>query len=91
MTDKPIRWLQHARKNLAEREIEESEVLQALSEPEFSESLHSGRKILMRFYADKVLHQRMLLRVVVDETPAETVIVTIYRTSRSSRYIKEKS
>ncbi len=91
MTAKPIRWLQHARDNLYAREIEEMEVLLTLSEPEFVESLSSDRKILMRFYKDSVLNQKMLIRVVVDDTPTETVIVTVYKTSRSSRYIKEKS
>jgi hypothetical protein len=85
---KPLRWLDHARKNLVEREIQELEVLRTVSEPEFEAPSVNNRRILMRFYFDETLQQKMLMRVIVEEVGDELIIVTLYKTSRSERYIK---
>ena len=42
--------------------------------------------IFMRRYADSVLQTEMLLRVVVEETETEWVIVTLYKTSKFKKY-----
>jgi len=85
---KPLRRLVHARKNLVDREIDEIEVLRTISEPEFITPSGRNRRIMMRFYFDETLQQKMLMRVVVDEFEDESVIVTLYKTSRGERYIK---
>jgi len=36
---------------------------------------------------DAVLQTPMLLRVVVEETPAEMVVVTLYKTSKFGKYL----
>jgi len=43
----------------------------------------------MRVYFDPVLQKEMLLRVVVEETADELVVVTVYKTSQIDRYLKE--
>jgi hypothetical protein len=40
----------------------------------------------MRRYTDAVLQTPMLLRVVVEETPSELVVVTLYKTSKFGKY-----
>ena len=57
--------------------------------PELVVSDEPGREILMRRYFDGVLQREMLLRVVVEHTETETVVVTVYKTSQMERYMKE--
>ena len=40
----------------------------------------------MRRYFDEILQSEMLLRVVVEETEAETVVITLYQTSNFNKY-----
>ena len=42
----------------------------------------------MRRYFDTQLQQQMLLCLIVEETPDELVVVTVYRTSQIARYLK---
>lgn len=42
----------------------------------------------MRRYQDKTLEQEMLLRVIVEETENDRVVVSVYKTSRIQRYLK---
>ncbi len=42
----------------------------------------------MRRYFDQLLEQEMLLRAVTEETSAEIIVVTVYKTSRIDRYLK---
>jgi hypothetical protein len=44
------------------------------------------RQIYMRRYPDAVLQTEMLLRVVVEATAEELVIVTLYKTSKFAKY-----
>lgn len=85
---KPVRWLSHALENLTAREIDRSEADKTLAQPEFVASGHPPRRVFMRRYPDKLLQQEMLLCMVVEETVSEIVVVTVYKTSRISRYLK---
>lgn len=85
---KPIRWTTHALQSLADREIERAEVDLTLKKPELVLPDAPGRRILMRRYFDQLLQQQMLLRVVVEDTVHETVIVTVYKTSQINRYLR---
>ena len=40
----------------------------------------------MRRYFDSVLQTEMLVRVVVEETETESVVVTLYKTSKFKKY-----
>jgi hypothetical protein len=42
----------------------------------------------MRRYFDHVLGHEMLLRVIVQDTEEETVVVTVYKTSQIEKYVK---
>jgi hypothetical protein len=85
---KPVRWTTHATKNLVDREIDRQEVEYALQAPEYVVDDAPDRQIFMRRYIDKILQQEMLLRVVVEESGDETVVITVYKTSRMDRYLK---
>jgi hypothetical protein len=86
---KPIRWARHAVENLTAREIERSDAEATLENPELVAPDPPGREIFMRRYFDRVLQQEMLLRVVVEESETERVVVTAYKTSQIRRYWKE--
>lgn len=85
---KLVRFSSHALDNLTDREIDRAEVEKTLATPDQVEPGQAGRNVYMRKYDDRVLGQVMLLRVVVEETALELVIVTIYKTSRMARYLK---
>ena len=85
---KPIRWTLHAMQNLLDREIEQTEVDKTLAQPEFIAPGQFPRHIHMRRYFDSLLQQEMLLRVIIEETIAEIVVVSVYKTSQIERYLR---
>ena len=85
---KPIRWTLHAMQNLLDREIERTEVDKTLAQPEFIAPGQFPRHIHMRRYFDSLLQQEMLLRVIIEETIAEIVVVSVYKTSQIERYLR---
>ena len=85
---KPIRWAEHAVENLAEREIDRSEADLTLQKPEVIVPDPPAREAYMRRYFDRVLQQEMLMRMVLEQTESENVVVTVYKTSRIARYLK---
>ncbi len=86
---KPTRWLAHALKNLADREIPREQAEMALAEPERIGEGHGGRRVFMRRYFDERLKQEMLVRVVVEETETERIVTTVYITSKIGKYMGE--
>ena len=85
---KPVRWTRHALANLTDRGINREEAERALIEPEFVASAGPNRRVAMRRYTDEDLRQQMLLLIVVEDTPAEEVVITAYKTSNIRRYLK---
>ena len=85
---KPVRWTFHALENLAEREIDRGEAEGTLTEPEFIVSSPPSRQVYMRRYWDTILEQLMLMRVIVEETAAELVVVSVYKTSQLGKHLK---
>ena len=85
---KPVRWSPHALDNLADREIDRKVAEITLMEPEFVVSSQLPRLVLMRRYFDQVLQQEMLLRIIVEDTSTERVVVTAYKTSQITKYLK---
>lgn len=83
---KLVRWSSHARLMLSKREVEQEEADQTLMNPDDIQKAETSRTIYQRVYFDKVLGQEMLLRLVVEETEKERVVVTVYRTSRLDKY-----
>lgn len=86
---KPTRWLAHALKNLADREIPREQADKALAEPEHIGEGHGGRSVFMRRYFDERLKQEMLIRVVVEESESEHIVTTVYITSKIGKYMGE--
>jgi hypothetical protein len=85
---KSIRWSRHALRALAEREIDRAEADKALENPEFVVPGQSARQVFMHRYHDGVLQAEMLLRVIVEETADEIVVITVYKTSQIDKYLK---
>ena len=74
--------------HLLDREIERTEVDKTLAQPEFIAPGQFPRHIYMRRYFDSLLQQEMLLRVIIEETIAEIVVVSVYKTSQIGRYLR---
>lgn len=85
---KPVRWTSHALLNLVDREIERTKVNKTITQPEFIVPGQPPRLVYMRRYFDSLLQQEMLLRVVIEETIGEIVVVSVYKTSQIERYLK---
>jgi hypothetical protein len=85
---KPIRWTAHAKKKARLRDIDRQEAEVTVSHPDQVSSGRTPRKIYMRRYFDATLKVDMLLRVVVEETLEDLVIVTVYKTSRFQKYAR---
>ena len=85
---KPVRWSPHAIDNLADREIDRAAAEKTLANPEFVVPGQLPRLVLMRRYFDPVLQQEMLLRMVVEDTSTERIVITVYKTSQIAKYLK---
>ena len=86
---KRLRWTLHALKALKDRGIARAEVDNTITAPELSVLDPPHRVVLMRRFFDGQLERQKLLRVVVEETGQERVVITVYKTSRIARYLKE--
>lgn len=85
---KPVRWSPHAIDNLADREIDRAAAEKTLANPEFVVPGQLPRLVLMRRYFDQVLQQEVLLRMVVEDTSTERIVITVYKTSQIAKYLK---
>lgn len=45
-----------------------------------------NRQIYQSKYRDAILDQEMLLRIVVEETALERIVITLYKTSKLRKY-----
>lgn len=84
--EKPIRLSPHAQRRVLLRELDMSEVLQTLNAPDSVLPGNPPRLIYQRRYWDRMLKQGMLMRVVVEETPYERFVVTVYKTSKVDKH-----
>ena len=85
---RPLRWTSHSLAALVDREIDQAEVEQTIAASELSVIGPPLRLALMRRYFDVRLGREMLLRVAVEETPDERVVITGYKTSQIAKYLK---
>lgn len=83
---KPIRWTMHARKKANAREISNKQIEETIALPDAIVPGHPPRQVYMRRYFDDTLQTEMLLRVVVEETPTEITVITLYKTSKIEKY-----
>ena len=78
---KNIVFVHHALDRMKERCINEDEVIAALNHPDDIECRDEKRKIAQRFIEGR------LLRVMYEEEEDTITVVTVYRTSKSNKYI----
>jgi hypothetical protein len=69
--------------------VDANEVEQNIARPDSIVAGQPPRSIFMRRYSDEILGTEMLLRFVVEETDAELVVVTLYKTSKFRKYERE--
>jgi hypothetical protein len=81
------RWTLHALNDLLAREISREEAERTVLAPDRTVPGSDGRTVLMRRYFDHILKQDMLLRVVVEYDGLTAVIITVYKTSKVSKYL----
>ena len=71
-----------------DRQIDRLEAELTIEKPELIAPDPPGREIYMRRYFDNELGQEMLLRIVIESTEIELVIITLYKTLQIDRYLK---
>ena len=76
----------HARLEMARRQIGEAEVAQVISAPEQSEAVRPGRMVYQSRMTWGKPPKTYLLRVFVDIDRQPPEIVTVYRTSKIDKY-----
>jgi hypothetical protein len=76
----------HAREEMARRQISEADVAQVLATPEQSEIVRAGREVYQSRIEVGEPSQSYLLRVFVDTGREPPEVVTVYRTSKISKY-----
>lgn len=77
-----FRISEHARAEMARRNIDDSVLWAVISEPEQIVPVRPGRSI----YPSRIESDTRLLRVVVDEDRQPAIVVTAYRTSNLRKY-----
>ncbi len=88
-TSAPIpvyRLTDHARTEMARRQIQESDVANVLAAPEQTETIRAGRGIYQSRLVWGDPPATYLLRVFVDVDRHPPDIVTVYRTSKIAKY-----
>jgi len=80
---------EHARGEALRRQIGEDIVLAVARDPEQRLAARAGREIRQSRIPDPASGKLYLVRVVVELAEASETIVTVYRTSRISRYWRD--
>lgn len=83
MSKKPIRIGAHARFEMKRRRIRPREIVLTIRKPGQVLPSAKGRQI---FQALVGLSKRLLLRVIVKESPAAYHVITVYKTSKITKY-----
>jgi hypothetical protein len=81
-----IEMTEHARSEALRRQVSEETVLAVAGDPEQRVETRAGREIRQSRIADPASGKLYLIRVVVESDEAGETIVTVYRTSRVSKY-----
>jgi hypothetical protein len=84
------RLTEHARLEMARRQIDEGDIARVLAAPEQSEMVREGRVVFQSRIALGQPPQAYLLRVFVDVDRILPEVVTVYRTSKIAKYWRAK-
>jgi hypothetical protein len=76
----------HAKEEMIRRQISEDEVAKVLAVPEQIESVRQGRDVYQSRIEAGEPHRKYLVRVFVDVDRKPPEIVTVYRTSKVTKY-----
>lgn len=90
--ESPDTWVitDHARCAMRHRSITEEEVTRVLSDPEQSEDIGGGRWIYQLRLESGLQGKTYLFRVFVDVNHSPPRVITVYRTSKIRRYLREE-
>ena len=81
----------HAKEEMARRQITEAQVAQVLAAPEQSETAREGREVYQSQLEFGEPPKRYLLRVFVDLDRQPPEVVTVYRTSKIEKYWRREA
>lgn len=80
------RLTDHAREEMARRQISEQDVNEVVRAPEQRDSIREGREVFQARRESGEPLKTYLLRVFVDTDCDPPVVVTVYRTSKVAKY-----
>ncbi len=86
---KPIthyRLTDHAKDEMVRRQISEEDVAKVLAAPEQTETVREGREVYQSRVASGEPPTTYLLRIFVDTDRQPPEVVTVYRTSKITKY-----
>ena len=84
-----LAWTEHGRSEARRRGISEELVFRVASAPEQTLRAPRAREIRQSRVVDPASGKLRLLRVVVETGPGQDAIVTVYRTSKITKYWSE--
>jgi len=87
MLEKPIRFTSHAEESLLSRSIPRAEIEETIRNPDREEDARPPRRVASRQYFDELLKKEMLLRVILEEVESTILVVTLYKTSKITKYL----
>jgi len=76
----------HARRQAARRGLDEADLIEIARAPDQVIELGDGRQVRQSRRTLPPDGKEYLIRVIVEVTPAATVVITAYRTSRIDKY-----
>ena len=76
----------HARDEMARRQVTAEDVAKVLAAPEQSETVREGRKVYQSRLQSGEPSRTYLLRIFVDLDRTPPAVVTVYRTSKVAKY-----
>ena len=76
----------HAKDQMRRRQIKEENVSNTLIDPEHVETVNEGCKIYQKLIYSDDIRKSYLLRIIVDTDYEPPEVVTVYRTSKISKY-----
>ena len=91
MEGRGLRFTRHAQIQATARRIPRDIVLETIRNPEQIVPGRQGRRVHQSRYFDTVESKEMLMRVVTEPEGLNVIVVSIYKTSRMSRYWSEGS
>lgn len=80
----------HALFEEVRRGIAEESIISVINNPQQKLPSKKGRVILQNKYFDKANNKEMLLKVIGTETAEGFTVITVYKTSRISKYWTER-